>query len=150
VRDCTRRTPGRLYGGRVDEIEADIEETTDHLEAAESKLETAGSQVNDEEWGPCLNTVEGFRSDVTAARQTSGDALELAREEDHDDHVEALELIQEYVGLLADMADELELLCEAGRQGEDGEVEQRWESLRELDEERKAKRVEASDAVDQL
>lgn len=134
----------------IDEIEANIEGSIGHLEDAQPKLESAGDSIHEDEWSACFSHVDDIRGDIDAARQSANDALELAEAEEHDDHVTAIERIQELTTIFEEIADEMELLCEAGQDGNSQEVEQRWETVQQLDEDRLEKEQEVSEALDQL
>lgn len=134
----------------IDEIETNIEETIDHLEDAQPKLQSAGNSINEDDWPACFDHVDDIRGDVDAARQSATDARELAEEGGHDDHLTASERLLELIAIYEEIADEMELACEAGESGDGGEVEQRWETIQQLDEDRLAKEEEVSAALDQL
>lgn len=136
--------------GSVDEIEANIEESITHLETAEDHLDEGGSQVNDEEFQACLGFVEDTREELDAAGRKTDEALELAREGDHEDHVTALERTREYITIFDQVVDELEKTCEAGQEGDVEAADQHWDTVQDLDEQRKDKREQVSDAIDDL
>lgn len=134
----------------IDEIETNIEETIGHLEDAQPKLQSAGNSINEDDWPACFDHVDDIRGDVDAARQSATEALELAEEGGHDEHVTAVERLLELITIYEELADEMNLACEAGEAGDGQEVEERWEIIQQLDEDRLAKEEEVSAALDQL
>jgi hypothetical protein len=91
-----------------------------------------------------------LREDLAAARGKADEALTMAREDGHGDHEDALVLVTEYLDVFDEIADEMEALCRAGQDGDDAETEQRWETVQDLDEQRKDRRSGVSDAVEDL
>ncbi len=136
--------------GSLDDIESNIEETIGYLEDAEPKLETAGNQIHDDDWTGCFGTLDDVRDDLDRAQQSSSDGLELAEAEGHSDHMTVLERLEEYTAIFIDIVDEMEELCTAGQEGDGDEVEQRWETIQALDDDRHEKQGEVDDAISQI
>lgn len=132
------------------EVEENIEASQDHIESAESLMADNGGHVNDNEWGTCLTTVDEADSELSEAGGLLNDGRELAEEDGLNDHVEAIDQVLEYVDHLAKMNAEFESLCEAGQNGDEDEVQQRWERIQDLDDQRGDIREEASDAINNL
>lgn len=132
------------------EVEENIEASQDHIESAESLMADNGGYVNDNEWGTCLTTVEETDSELSEARGLLTDGQDLAEENGLDDHVDAIDLVLEYVDHLAEMNAEFQSLCEAGQNGDGDEVRERWERIQDLDDQRGDIREEASDAINNL
>lgn len=134
----------------IEEIESGIEETEGHLQAVDGKLEAAAQAIDNQDWQGCFSEADGLRRDVAAARESSNDALSLAEEEGHSNHVRVLERMQEYADIVEEMAAELDAACEAGQNGNSQQLEQHWAALQQLDDDRQAKREEINTALEEL
>lgn len=134
----------------VKEIEAGIKETEEHLVEVDPKLEAAATAIDNKNWESCFSQADGIRSDLKAARESANEALSLAEEGEYDEHVTVLEGMQEYISILEEMADELEQACEAGQNGDGQQLEQHWNTLQQLDNERQQVREEVEKALEEL
>lgn len=137
-------------GNSIEEIEAGIEETNEHLQAVDPKFETAAANIDNREWESCFDAVNEARNELDAAEEASNEALALAEEEGHSDHAAVLNRQQEYIAILRDMADEIELACEAGQEENAEALERHWQNVQALDDERHAKRREIEEALNKL
>jgi outer membrane murein-binding lipoprotein Lpp len=141
---------GCAGGGAVDEIDANVEEGIDHLEAADTPLASAGDAVHEDDWPACFDRTAVARSEVDAARASFTEAHELAEEAGHDSHATAAQRLLEYIDISESIVDEMDRLCEDGAAGDHAAVEERWETIQPLGGDRNAKLQEVEAPLERV
>lgn len=136
--------------GSIDEIETNIETTIEHLEATDPNLEAAGNAIHEDDWEGCHAATGDVREDLTAARDSASEAHELAEEAGHDNHATAAQRLLEHIDISESIVDEMDRLCEDGAAGDQAAVEERWETIQGLDDDRNAKLQEVEAALEQV
>lgn len=104
---------------RIDEIA----EAVEHVKAVDHDRTAVSNQVQSRESGIRLGGVRDMGAELNTPKDGFQSRPELAEEEGRAAHVEDIKLLSEYLGLLEDMIDEMELPCEAGQNENDIEDE---------------------------
>jgi len=137
-------------GGPPDAVESGIEDTESQLETADSDLEDGFEAIENENWDECTSAADSLASNAASAKGTAQDAITPAQEGGHTNHVIALGHMVDYAEILIEMADEMEMLCEAGQNGDTEQRQQHQENLQQLDEDRLDKLEQIESALEEI
>lgn len=134
----------------LEETQAAVDQAFMNLEAAGQGFNSLQQNLENEEWESCLSNTEPVREDLSAAETNATEAQELASENGHTDHEEVASLILEQIGILNDMTDEIEGICQAASNENFEEVNQRLDTLEDLDQQRQDTQQDLDEAAQAL
>ncbi len=132
------------------EAQASLDQAGEHLEDAGRGFDELQQHLESEDWESCLDSTDPIRDDLVAAEEDASDAQQLAEGGGHENRAEIATLELELIGIMQDMVDESEGLCEAAAEDDHEAVNRRLENLDELEQRRQQKARELDRAVEEI
>jgi exonuclease VII small subunit len=114
---------------KAKEMNAAGEDAGDHLDSAESTVQTAFEHNDNEEFQSCVDELDGVDSEIQAAREDAQTGLELATELESEDEIRVFELMIQFSDQLEVVATDLEGVCTAARDENWDVYEQKVDAL---------------------